>query len=189
MGSKNKILEIMKKSIFYLAFFLFTAPMVMAQEFNVGTNVINAGIGFGGSYDVYNSASQSPGFSFTYERGMWDIPGPGVISLGAYLGFKAYKYDYSGYSSKWSYTTIGVRGAYHFNGLEVDNLDLYGGIMFNYNFLSYSTTNYDIYGNYDSTFGVTPFAGARWFFTDNFGVFGELSYGVAYFSAGVSFKF
>ena len=50
MGSKNKILEIMKKSIFYLAFFFFTAQMVMAQEFNVGTNVIKAGIGFGGSY-------------------------------------------------------------------------------------------------------------------------------------------
>ena len=179
----------MKKSIFYLAFFLFTAPMVMAQEFNVGTNVITAGVGVGGSYDVYSSASQSPGFSFTYERGIWDIGGPGVISLGGYLGFKTYKYNYSTSRSKWNYTTIGVRGAYHFNGLEVDNLDVYGGVMLNYNILSYDHDGINNSGSYSSGIGATPFVGGRWFFTDNFGAFAELSYGVAYFTAGVAFKF
>ncbi len=178
----------MKKSVFYLAFFLFTAPMVMAQEFNVGTNVITAGVGFGGSYDYYGSPAQSPGFSFTYERGIWDIGGPGVISLGGYLGFKTYKYGSYYDNAKWNYTIIGVRGAYHFNGLDVDGLDLYGGLMLNYSILSYNHNN--AYGStYGSTFGATPFVGGRYFFTDNFGAYAELSYGVAYFSIGVAFKF
>ncbi len=174
----------MKKSIIYLVFFVFTAPWVAAQEFNAGTNVISAGIGFGGHYDLYASPSQSPGFSFAYERGIWDIGGPGVISLGGYLGFKSYKYS-SG--NKWNYTIIGFRGAYHFNGIKVENLDVYGGVMLNYSILSYDNDYYG--GSYGSTFGATPFVGGRWYFSDAFGVFAELSYGVAYFTVGIAFRF
>lgn len=181
----------MKKSVIYLVFFLFTAPMVMAQEFNVGTNVITAGVGFGGNYGLNYSPNENVGLGFSYERGIWDIGGPGVISLGGYLGFKSYDYDYYDYDvhrdAKYRYTIIGARGAYHYNGLEVDNLDLYGGVMISYNILSIDN---DYPGNNDgSELGATPFVGGRWFFTDNFGVFAELSYGVANFTLGVAFKF
>ncbi|WKX77046.1 hypothetical protein [Zobellia laminariae] len=56
---------------------------------------------------------------------------PGVVSLGGYLGYKRFTYnnDFFGNDYSWSYTIIGVRGAYHYTGLDVDNLDVYGGVM------------------------------------------------------------
>jgi hypothetical protein len=183
MKALNKKTTTMRKSIIYIAIALLAGPMVMAQEFNVGTNVVNGGIGFGGSYGNYTTSSQSPGFSISYERGIWDVPGPGVVSLGGYVGTKTYKYNYLGGNDKWSYTIIGVRGAYHYTGLNVDNLDVYGGLMATYNFLSYSGA-----GSYGGGLSATAFAGGRWYFSKNLAVFAELGYGVAYLTVGASIR-
>lgn len=175
----------MKKSIIYLVTTFLATSFSMAQEFNKGTNVINAGVGLGGSYNIYASPSQSPVISASFERGIWEVPGPGVVSLGGYLGFKTYKYSNN---DKWSYTIIGVRGAYHYNGLEVENLDVYGGVMASYNILSYDDNQYGGFGSYGSRPSATGFVGGRWYFTQNFGVFAEAGYGVAYLTIGVSFR-
>jgi len=172
----------MKKSLFTLVTILLTS-LTFAQEFNVGTNNINLGVGFGGNFGSYTTSSQSPSFSISYERGVWDIAGPGVVSLGAYLGRKTYKYDYTGGNDKWSYTIVGIRGAYHYNGLEIENLDVYGGLMVSYNILSFTGAR-----SFGSKPGATGFLGGRWFFAENFAVFAEAGYGVAYFTVGVSIK-
>lgn len=176
----------MKKTIFYLAFALLISPLAMAQEFEVGTNVINGGIGFGGyyGYDYSSYVDQSPVFSVSYERGVWDIPGPGVVSLGGYFGRKNFKYKYLSNSYNWAYNILGVRGAYHYNGLEIDNLDVYAGVMASYNVYSGEK-----YNNYNSRGSVTPFIGGRWFFTDSIAVYAEGGYGVAFLTVGASFRF
>src|SRR5438552_7616479 len=83
---------IMKKSgiliILLLTVFITTAS---AQQFVKGTNVVSAGVGLGSSILSYSGTTQTPAISLQYERGMWDMGGPGVISLGGYVGFKAYK--------------------------------------------------------------------------------------------------
>ncbi|NNE75835.1 MAG: hypothetical protein HKN31_02040 [Pricia sp.] len=174
------------KKLILLAFVFFSSAIVAAQEFNQGTNVINAGIGFGGDYNLYLAPSASPGFSASYERGIWEIGGPGVISLGGYLGFKTYKYSND---DRWNYTIIGVRAIYHYLGLEVENLDVYGGAMASYNILSYDDDVYGGFGSFGSSAGATVFVGGRWYFTENIGVFAELGYGVAYLTTGASFRF
>ncbi|MFH6604889.1 hypothetical protein ACEZ3G_15495 [Maribacter algicola] len=174
----------MKKSILLFACAMLGVSLIHAQEFNVGTNVINGGVGFGGSFGSYATSSQSIGLSVSYERGIWELPGPGVVSLGGYIGTKTYKYDYVGGNDKWNYTIIGVRGAYHFNGLDVDNLDVYGGVMASYNILSY-----DGNGNFNSRPGATAFIGGRWYFAENIAVFAEAGYGVAYLTTGISLRF
>ncbi len=176
----------MKKTFIFYVFAILATSSAIAQEFNKGTNVINAGIGFGGNFTIYASPAQSPSFSASFERGIWEVPGPGVVSLGAYAGFKTYKYDNN---DKWSYTIIGVRGAYHYNGLEVDNLDVYGGVIASYNILSYDDNVYNGYGSYGSRPSATAFVGGRWYFAENFGVFAEAGYGVAYLTVGISFRF
>ncbi len=174
----------MKKTIICLAIIsLCSAHLTHAQEFEVGTNVINGGISFGGDFGSYRTSSQGLGFNVSYERGIWDVPGPGVVSLGGYLGTKSYKYDYIGGNDKWTYTIVGVRGAYHYTGLEIENLDVYGGVMAHYNILSFSGS-----GSYGSRASATPFIGGRWYFTENVGVFAEGSYGVAFFTLGVAFR-
>ena len=170
-----------------------------AQEFQKGTNILSAGIGLGSSILSYSGASQTPALSLQYERGVWDIGGPGVISLGGYVGYKGYSYS-SGeqsynYSEKWHYTVVGVRSAYHYNGLDAKKLDLYGGAMLAYNLLSFSytdnsgSTNFTGSGSYGSTVGLSLYVGARYFFADNFAVLGELGYGVAYLNVGIAAKF
>lgn len=193
----------MKKSAFFsiafVIFSLFSAARVHAQAFEAGTNVISAGIGLGSSLaSGFTYGTQSPGISASYDRGIWEA-GPGVISLGGYIGYKSFKYGYAdaggAYSYKWNYTIIGARGAYHFTGINVENLDLYAGVMIAYDNLSfsYSSTNGVSYsgntGAYNSGLGLSVFAGARYYFAGNLGVFGELGYGVSILGIGLSYKF
>lgn len=177
----------MKKTIIYLTITLFTVTIMHSQEFNAGTNAINLGVGLGGSFGTFTTSSVSPGISVSYERGIWDIGGPGVISLGGYIGVKSYRYEILGTRSKWSYTTVGIRGAYHFNGLEVENLDVYGGAMLAYNIANFSGDS--VAFKVASTFRPTFFVGGRWYFGDTFGVFAEAGYGVAYLTVGGTIKF
>lgn len=189
----------MKKSAFFsislVVISLLSAARVHAQAFEAGTNVISAGFGLGSSLaNGYTYGSQGIGLSANYERGIWEA-GPGVISLGGYLGFKTFSYNqiYAGtlYSYKWNYTIIGARGAYHFTGLNVENLDVYAGLLLSYDNLSFSS-NFDIpgyNGSYNSGIALTPFAGARYYFANNLGVYGELGYGVSILSLGLSYKF
>jgi len=191
----------MKKSILFsiaiVTISVFSAASVKAQAFGVGTNVISAGIGLGSSIANYTYGTQSPGFNVQYDRGFWEA-GPGVISLGAYVGIKDYKYGYVengyAYSEKWNYTVVGVRGAWHFTGLDIDNLDLYGGLMLADYALSYSYSDNQgnsggSIGNYGSTIGLSVFAGAKYYFAGNLGAFGELGFGANVLSLGLSYKF
>lgn len=174
----------MKKLILYFIITLFSISFTAAQEFNAGTNIINAGVGFGGDFGSFTTSSQTPVYGVSFERGIWDIAQSGTISLGAYLGRKTYKYDYIGGNDKWTYTIIGIRGAYHYNGLNVEKLDVYGGLMASYNLLSFSGRT----SNLGSKLKSTAFVGGRWFFTKRFAVFAEGGYGVAYLTVGASIR-
>lgn len=161
-----------------------------AQSYKTGTNVISAGLGLGSNIAGYSYGTQSPGFSIQYERGLWEA-GPGVISLGGYFGIKGYKYSDVDYTEKWTYSIFGVRGAYHYTGLDVENLDLYGGLLLSYNHLSYST-NYsgsDLSGSWGSSLYLTPFVGARYYFMPALSAFAELGYGVSILSIGLALRF
>jgi hypothetical protein len=185
----------MKKSVFFsivlMVISFFSVVRVHAQAFAAGTNVVSAGIGLGSSLANYTYGSQGIGLSATYDRGIWEA-GPGVISLGAYIGYKSFTYSGPGYDYKWNYTIIGARGAWHFTGLNVDNLDLYGGLMLSFDNLSTSFSNDNpnyAPGSYASTIELSPFVGARYYFANNLGVYGELGFGVSILDIGLSYKF
>lgn len=195
-----------------VALFLSSAQTSSAQ-YELGTNVINAGIGIGSTLlSGYSGSgfSQTPGIGVSFEHGTWEL-GDGIVSLGAYIGYKSYKWEdtYETYNfstgnyinvtatDKWSYTIVGARGAYHFP-ISNDKVDLYAGLMLSYNILSYSyTTNDPNYngaldnysGSYGSGVGFSAFGGIRYYLTDNIGLNAELGYGVSYLTLGVSFKF
>lgn len=184
------------KNVILVFCLILSVTTVHAQQFQNSTTVLNAGIGFGGTLDGWGN--QSPSLSASIEKGFWDISGPGVISLGAYLGTQTSRYnDYWGsyYSQRWRYTIIGARGAYHYNGFSnIPELDLYAGAMLSYNILSYSYTDangnrYKARGaNWNSGLGLTGFLGGRWFFKDNLAAYAEVGYGISALSIGVSFK-
>jgi hypothetical protein len=188
-----------KKCLFVLAAALMFVHAAHSQTsaagddtYKVGTNVVSAGIGLGSSIGDFTYGSQTPGISVQYERGLWKA-GPGVISLGGYVGFKSFSYDYASYGDnfdyKWNYTIIGVRGAYHLTNLKVDKLDLYGGLMLSYDALSFSDGGAGGTVAYGSSMGLTAFVGCRYYFAKNLGAFAELGYGVSYLNLGLALKF
>jgi len=184
----------MKKIVFILGLSIVTATVSYGQNFVKGTNIVSAGIGIGSSLGGFSYGSQTPALGLNYERGVWEVGGPGVISLGGYAGRKSFKYSGPGYTQKWGYTIIGVRSAYHYNGINSDKFDVYGGIMLSYDILNYSYkdnngNNINAGGNYGSAVGFTLYAGGRYFFSDNVAAFAELGYGVSYLTLGLSFKF
>lgn len=180
----------MKKLFIMLS--LGITSVVFAQPFENGTTTINAGIGLGTGLGGYGSAR--PAISVSADHGLWEVGGPGVVSLGGYFGNTGYKYSSGGYKAKWNYNIIGVRGAYHYNGLtNIPELDVYGGVMLSYNFVKFSS-NVDEEANYfrksyGNGVGFTGFVGGRWFFTDKFGAYAELGYGVSILNIGATLKF
>lgn len=182
------------KKLVILAFALITSVAAYAQQFVKGTNVFSAGVGLGSSLGSFSYGSQTPALSLQYERGVWEIGDRNVISLGGYAGRKSYKYSGSGYTEKWGYTIIGIRSAFHYNGINSDKFDVYGGAMLSYNILNYkykdnNGTNIGGSGNYGSAAGFTLYIGGCYFFTSNVAAFAELGYGVSYLTLGLAFKF
>lgn len=170
----------MKKSIYLSLFALCVSSLVFAQEFEIGDNIISGRIGIGSSFG--DGGSGNPGYSIDYERGIWDV-GEDVISLGGYLGVKTF--DFNGIiDGKATYTIIGVRGAYHFNSLNLEDFDIYGGAMVSLNSVSFSGVGNTL----GSNLGLTIFGGGRYYFSDNWAASVELGYGVAFVNLGVSYK-
>ena len=177
----------MKKFTIKLLLFActFTPALLQAQAFDVDSKAINIGIGIGGNYGVWHGGSSIPQINVSFEKGMWETGGPGVVSLGGFVGHKSFKYSSADW--KWSYTTLGVRSAYHYNGIDNENLDLYGGVMLGY--YIYSASGYTAGSG---GVGLDGFLGARYFFSPRIGAFAELGGGMYNFSilkAGASIKF
>ena len=179
----------MKKVIFVIAVLLVTVT-AQGQQFNKGTTAINVGLGLGTALGGLGKAR--PAISASVDRGVWGVGGPGVVSLGGYLGNTGYKYSDGGYDAKWNYFIVGARGAYHYNGLTtVPKLDVYGGVMLAYNIVSYSADGDGMTdsNSYGSGMGFSGFVGGRWLFSERVGAYAELGYGVSVLNVGVTFLF
>lgn len=161
-----------------------------AQTYNEGDNLLNLGFGLGATFAT--GSSTIPPISASFEHGFTD-----EISAGGFLGFSGSKEDvavFGGtYTFKYSYLIVGARGSYHF--YSTDNIDAYGGALLGYNIAS-SSVSYDGPNNNfpepaaasvgGFTYGLH--VGARYYFNDSFGAFGELGYGISYLTLGVTMK-
>jgi hypothetical protein len=173
-------------TVLVIGFFaLLSSNDANAQKlFDKGDALFNAGIGtgniYGGGLPIQVSAE-------------WFVTD--AISVGPYLGFTSWRYRTAGY--RWNYTffDLGGKGSYHFAkhiNMNTDKLDLYGSVMLGYTISSYSanapgnTVYRDAYGD-QVKFGIV--GGARWFFSENFAVNGEVGYGISPLLVGISLKF
>lgn len=182
----------------------------LAQSYKQGQVDMNLGVGIGNTFvnrGVYIGPGYSynslPTFNASAEYGITN-----AIGIGGYLGYTSFKYTYAyrdfnnngwyDYTDqyKWSFFIIGIRGAYHFDEfIKIDKLDVYGGLMLGYNIASLNYTSTDpyhgtaVYGSAYGGFAWSLFGGARYRFTDNVGVFGELGYGISVLNIGLNLKF
>ena len=174
-----------------------------AQFFERDINYVNAGYGLGigygrllnayQSYDNYKFSGFGP-VAFSYERGITDN-----IGLGLAIGYSSYGGTWlqTGYDYKYRWTTLSImaRGAYHFN-VRNRQFDPYAGVGIG--FLKYSYKwesnepgfNEDTYNiNFGTPLGYQIFLGARYMFSDNFGAYAEVGYGLSVANAGITLAF
>ena len=166
---------------------VFSATFASAQgRYTKGDVLLNAGIGLG--YYYAGGVPVLLSGEFTVND---------VITVGPYLGYTSYNYNYgwfgSGYRFRYTFFDIGVRGSYHFNELfEIrdEKFDVYGGLFLGYVISSYSGDDFN--GAYSDPYGgalrLGIHAGARYFFSENIAGYGELGYGIAPLSLGLTFK-
>ena len=182
----------MRKLILIMAMILMTGMAGFAQNFDKGSSGINAGIGLGPGY--YGGGY---GFAFgvngSYEYGIVKIPMGdklhGVIGIGGLAGISWT--TSTAYSGDWHYTnwTIAARGTYHF--IFMDKFDPYAGIMLGvWGFTEKRKGNGTEPWTASSNIQFEPafFVGARYYFTDSFGVYAELGYLLNVLNIGVTFK-
>lgn len=176
-------------SLLLLAVFIHTVSY--GQYFKEKDQVLNIGIGLGSALYSSGASSTFPPLSASFEYGIKEGVGPGVIGIGGFLGHTGAKYSYGviGYNYSWktSYTVIGVRGVYHLVDVA-EKLDTYGGLMLGYSIVS-STGDLGTYNSAASGANLGVFVGARYYFSDKIAAMAELGYGFAIINVGVAIKF
>jgi len=181
----------MKKLFLFAALAMLIMPGLRAQDnlFDKGDNLVNASVGLTIYSGVYLESGVPP-VAISVERGIVDeVLDEGVIGVLGYLGYSSYKYDYLGWGWKYSNFIVAVGGTFHYP--LVDKLDTYAGVLLGYKIVT--ANEFGVYTGYDySTAGSSPvfsgFVGARYYVTDNFGVFGQVGVGIAYLNVGVTLK-
>ncbi|EOZ98134.1 hypothetical protein A33Q_1496 [Indibacter alkaliphilus LW1] len=171
-----------QKQIFRIALIvLFLFPVVthvQAQAFKEKDLVLNAGLGLG---STYAAGLWGGGFGLPIgvgaEYGVASLE-KGVIGVAGEFGYVGYNF--------YSLTTFGVRGSFHFAELlelEKDNLDLYGGLGLYYRNFNFEGTAFATGGAF-----LSFHAGARYYLSEKFGVYGEIGNTWAWLNLGVVFK-
>ncbi len=169
---------------FLLIVIVFSASFASGQaRYDKGDFLLNAGIGLG-----YYYAGGVP----LLVSGEWAVSD--VITVGPYLGYTAYRYNYgTGARFKYTFLDIGVKGSYHFSELfeiREEKLDIYGGLFLGVLVSSYSGDSFTGFSDpYSGGVRLGLHVGARYFFNERVAGFGEVGYGIAPLSLGVTFKF
>jgi len=177
--------------LFAIAMVLISAEYTSAQEssFEQNDNVVNLGIGIGGSYYGYagwTGYTRLPTFVLGYERCIIGhlFNDQSALGVGGLAGV-----TYANHSS-WTSTDlmVGLRGAMHY--AFVDKLDTYAGVMFGFNIHSWKWkgSSESVHSGHSGlAYGV--FAGARYYFAGPVAVYAEVGYGFTLLNAGLSINF
>jgi hypothetical protein len=190
----------MMKKLFLLTTIIFLIGVAgYSQVFEKKSQAINIDVGFGNVNYVFDSYYSGflPSISASYEYGIVRVPMGskmnGILSIGGYLAGSMSYYGPEGYDPKeWRRTNIVIaaRANYHF--VFHDRFDPYAGVAIGVNLAGqkYIGDNNDQEVEHP---GGKPFAGAyagaRWFFTDNFAVNAEVGWLISIVNVGVTFKF
>ncbi len=144
----------------------------------VGTWIVNAGLGFSGYSYGDGLWLSGAGIKVAGQKGLWQA-GPGVISLGAEAGIAFASYQGLNYTR----FNIAPRSSYHY-GWNVPGLDTYGGLTMGIGFVTNSVTSGAIARFYGGLY-----AGASYFFNQHFAVNAELGLGITTLQLGVAYRF
>ena len=206
----------MKKAILFVLALILLSVVTNAQSakaFDENTKLVNVGVGLGLNYYGFTKNAnavyrRTPVICLSYEQPFKKRLGPGFLGIGAFASFQHSSYKYTDnywannekyyYQHRYTNFVGAARAAYHWDGLNAENAEVYGGAIAGLRIQTYSYSS-DYPGNNDyyrssNSGGVYPvisvFAGARWYFVKKVAVYGELSggSGIPWATGGLTFK-
>ncbi len=197
-----------KLPLLFLIIFLINENTMFAQVFKKNINVLNLGVGIGDHLKYWGSGyHSSPYFSIAFDRGIYDFPNTKNLSLGigGYLGYRIISHVYTetwrdkngnvyyeSVKKTWTYTEFGIRPTIHYS-LEDVKAEIYGGMNIGYAIIKYKykynnpNLYYSVSNDYTMRFGIM--IGGRYYFSELFGIYTELGYGISYLNFGITLKF
>lgn len=169
----------MKKLILLVAIATLSLSLNAQNVFDKGSVMFNAGIGGPSGYGFI------PTLNFSGEVGVIPTGDIGIVSFGGLteLQFANYSYGWLPGNENFMRFYVGPRAAWHFLGLNSKDLDVYAGVGLGLTFNGKSN-------NVSASNEVRPdvFAGGRWMFGENMGLFAELGYtGLSFAKFGITF--
>lgn len=175
------------RAILLLAFVGLAISNAHAQsEYDEGQIDINAGLGLIPTFGLGNV--QMP-LSLSVDYAVQEDVGIGDIGIGGYLGYSNSTEDDPNYGKiTRAYYIAGVRGTYHVDFIE--GVDTYFGVLAALRIATLEVEN-NPFSNLPAAGGGTGyslFAGGRYYFSENVGVFAEVGYGISIINAGLSFR-
>lgn len=172
----------MKKYVF-LFFVVFATSQVAVAQFNKGDKLLNLGIGLNSYY------SGGIPLHASFEVGVTN-----EVSVGVSVDYLSHRYRSGGVDYGFNSTYVGLRGAFHFTellDLKTPEFDLYAGAALGFRSFGWRDDSFNgLGGRYGNGVYLGIFVGGRYYFQNNFGVFGELGAGGSGNARlGVSFRF
>lgn len=187
----------MKKLKYLVVVFFFIITLstgVQAQKpFYVGQMDVNVGVGFGTQWISNGYYTLIPPLSVSFDYGMREDIGPGIIGIGAYIGASSYRFEFPNTDYGFTYNTAIIMGRASYHYCFANRLDTYGGIGIGFRLVGNS-----IYGTYPALFeppaddsfvpAVNIYVGSKYYFSPSIAAFAEVGYGLTYFTLGATFK-
>ncbi len=167
-----------KLFLLFIAAFLMLNVSLQAQTFEKGDLGLNVGIGLG-----YRGFPVEVSATYGIVDDLFNLKGL-TLSVGGYVGFSSFSVNYwlSSYRGTRFLPAVRVLAHYSF----FDNFEVFAGPAAGF-YIDHSNSGYDSDNGFH-IFGSVA-AGAKYYFTDNFGVYAETGYSIGYFMVGATLKF
>ena len=145
-----------------------------AQEMQKGMSLVNVGLGFVPGW----------GLNASYDYGIVDTWGPGIFTVGGYIGFGSWGKKYTGHANyRDNAFAFAPRATYRYAINK--SFEVYGTAMLGVVVHSYS--NY--YNNENNAYFATT-VGCRYTFSGNISVFSEIGFNeISFLNGGLCFSF
>jgi len=171
----KKFLDKMKRLYVVLALFCaISLSAVHSQELQKGGSLLNLGLGF----------VPGAGLNLSYDYGLIDSWGPGMFTIGGFVGVQSQKHTMlHGDDFFKNHTAFAFRASYRYS--ITNSFEVYGSAMSGFKMISY-TNHWD---NDPLYFFIASIAGIRYTFGKSISVFAETGYSLSYVNGGLSFAF
>jgi hypothetical protein len=188
----------LKVCVFLLVLMTAGMQFLSGQLFSPGDKDLSLTVGYGTPWVFrYGYQTKLLPIGVCFDYGITDNLGPGVLSIGGFLGATTYQDELyninldENYGRKGTLLAVALRGTYHYQ--LTDEVDTYGFLHLGAGFESWNLygspppdDTVDVSSQTRFVFGVG--IGAKYYFSEKVCALAEIGFDMAYFKIGVGYR-